>query len=550
MAYWNSLVGRTAAVAVLVVVVAGPARAEQFKDEKLGYQLSYPKGWLKRPVAVDERWIVGKFECDREYESTDKKTGMFDRFRPWMDVVVLPLDLAKQKKKATVESGPGGVITSRSEVKWTNLREYLEIRLQEVEPGGFYFSKEEEATVNGYKVQQYEITVEKLVAVPKRVYAWAYATDDAYFCLISEAQIPYEDKLKGDILGAFRSFKAFPRTGALPNAATTGEDITVLDGKPKTGAEADKERKDAFDRRLRRVQDSVSGDKEWITRESDNFTAISHADAKYTKSVLDHAEALRAWLDEQLGYVGRGKPGKILIRICKDNDEYSALQGTGGFWSSDRVEIVTYRDREGWSNNTMSQVNSGIYDIWLRDKDKDFSYKMPNWIDGGLQSMVRNAVSKGRKIEFRPDAWDRVSMARAGAEGKLVQAKSFFTMTSDELYKGEGYQQAPYFVQYLMLGGAQKQAKFKDIFRNYMVELTLAVEEDRRKEKEGRAVEPGEERKAPENEQEEEAQLKARQTDFRKGEREFLDKLVAKVFEGWTFAEWDKLTKSYWAEVK
>ena len=547
--------GRAAVIAVVAVgaLVAGSpqaARAEQHKDEKLGYQVSYPKGWLKRPVAVDERWVVAKFECDRSYESADRATGMTDQQRPWIDVVVLPFELAKQKKTATIEKTGDG-IRMRDAVEWTNLKEYLEKRLQDVEPGGFFFSKEEEGTVNGYKVQQYEITVEKLVPVPKRVYAWAYATDDAWYCLIGQALVPYESKLKPDILGAFKSFKAFTRTGNLPNVATTGEDITVVKepGKDESAADREKARKEAFDRRLRRVQESLDGQKDWITKESEHFTAVSHCDAKYTKSVLDHSEAIRDWLDDQLGFLGTGKPGKVLIRICKDQDEYQALQTTGGYWSMERVELVTYRDREGWSDYTTSSLNRSIYSIWLRDKDREISWKMPDWVESGISSLVSMAATKGRKVEFKADSWDKAELAKAASEGKLVDAPGFFRMTSDELYQGGGYRQAPYFVRYLLLGGAQKQPKFKNVLRSYLVELTLALEEDRKKEKEAAGA-PPEGYKEPQNEQEEEEMTKSRQSDFRKGEKEFLDRLAGKVFGDWTDSDWDQLTKSYWKEIK
>jgi hypothetical protein len=81
------------------------------------------------------------------------------------------------------------------------------------------------------------MTFDKDIERPKKVYGWAFYTTDAIYGLVGESLTVLEDKIKPDILAAFKTFKAFPRTGGLPGGEHTGEDVVVKD--PDKGANLD-----------------------------------------------------------------------------------------------------------------------------------------------------------------------------------------------------------------------------------------------------------------------------------------------------------------------
>lgn len=545
----------SAVVAAVIVAAPSPARAEEHKDEKLGYSFSYPRKWEKRPIAADETWIVAKFECDREFEDADPKLEFWTRHRPWLDVVVIPTAVS-ERKGGEVTTDPDGTTRIRLSAPWKDLKGYMEQKFQYAE-GGFFFSKEEEQTVGGLRCMQYEVTFEKLTRSPRRVYAWAYYTTDAIYGFVGESLIRFEDKLKPDFLAAYRSFKAFPRKGALPNSEHTGDDVTIIDPEKdaNTDAATKKKRRDQkTGQRLARIKDTLASD--WTVRESANFIAVSHSDAKYTKSILDHAEAVRGWLDDNLAFVGDGYTGKVILRICKDQDEYSAFQETGG-WSGGGVEVTTYKDKEGWGAGSWGPVNSlngGIYRIWMDDRHPGLRWSMPRWAETGLQSLVESAESKGRKIEFRPSLWDKVELAAARRDGKLATAKSFLTMTSEELWADyEISRQIDAFTRFLVVGSARRSAKWKNLFADYMKAVVFVLDEieaEAAKARKAAGEAPPSAEDEPKTEEEEERQAKARQESGRSNEKQRTERVNARVFGDWTAKDWDALNAAYWKDIE
>lgn len=545
----------TGIVAVLLATAAA-ARAEDQKDERLGYSFTSPRKWVKRPVAADERWVVAKFESDREFEDSDPKTNFWTRHRPWIDVVVIPLAL-EDRKGGTVEKGADGKVKLRLAAPWTDLKGYLEKTLVQGQ-GGFYFSKEEEQTVGAYRCIQYEVTFDKLVDSPKRILAWAFYTDDAIYGFVGETLVKFEDKVRPDLLAAFKTFKAFPRTGMLAGADQTAEDAVIDTGKKDENLDEDalqRRREQDTTKRLIKIKESLGSD--WTIKESEHFIAVSHSDAKYTKSTLDHCEALRDWLDKTLGYVGSGYAGRLIVRICKDRDEYDAFQKTGG-WGG-YIEVTTFKDRDGWSDWNMSDLNRGIYRAWMHDKNEGLQWEMPRWIEGGLSSVVSHAKSKGHSIEFPPGLWGSEELAMARRAGTLIPAKSFFTMTSDDLWKGgmefgslSGGQQSEYFVRYLLVGSARKSAKYKNLLSDYIKAIVFIVDEQEAAAAKaakaagaGNAPAPDE----PKDEKEEEERNRARQQQWASQEKEFLEKVNKRVLSDWTDKDWDALNAAYLKEI-
>jgi hypothetical protein len=537
------------------LVAASPrdARAESYKDEKLGFSLNAPSKWNRMPISTDERWLVAEWQCQQKFEWSDAKTNSWTYHQPKLDVVIIPYSAAEQKGAEITEVGDKVVV--KQQAPWKDMKEYLDKTLQKNGPGGFFFSKEDETKVGSMKVVVYEVTMDKFTSTydnaPRKYYAWAFYAEDAIYGVVGDALVRWEEKIRPDIEAAFKSFKIFPRTGTLPGAeATPGEDgdvVVVKDQSKKhlTDEQLKKERNDLYAQRLARIKDTLA--KDWKVKDSENFTAITHCDDKFTKEVLDHAEALRAWLEQTLGYVGTGYAGKIIIRICANDDEREAMWKSMG-WSRKRVEIVTGQDRSGWMDNKLSSLNSGIFDIWLSDKNDDLRYSLPPWINTGLQSCIGTAVSKGRKItDFKASTWDNVEMATLRRDNKLLDAHAFFTMDWEALWRDyQNHRQAEYFVRYLLVGSAQRSSKYKNLLSDYIKNLAILIDEAKDAAGRARGGDPPPE---PKNEQEEAEMRRKQQEAWKQSQQDALRKLIEKTFPGWTDKDWTQFNNSYWKEL-
>jgi hypothetical protein len=549
-----------AAVALALVATAPrDARAENYKDAKLGFSLTTPSKWNRMPISTDERWLVAEWQCQQKFEWSDAKTNSWTYHQPKLDVVIIPYTAADQKGAEVTKVGDKVVV--KQQAPWKDMKEYLDKTLQKSGPGGFYFSKEEPLKVGTMDVVYYEVTMDKFTSTydnaPRKFYAWEFHAEDAIYGLVGEALVRWEEKIRPDIETAFKTFKIFPRTGTLPGAESTpgddGDVIVTEDQSKKhlTDDQLRKERNDLFSQRLARIKDTLP--KDWKVKESENFTAVSHCDDKFTKEILDHAEALRAWLEQALGYVGTGHAGKIIIRVCATDDEESAMAKSMS-WSVRPVEVLTSMDRNGWYENKLSSLNSGIYRIWFGDKNRDLLWRLPPWINSGLSACVRTAVSKGRKItDFKSSTWDNVEMANLRRSNKLMEAKRFFTMDWEAMWTDfENHRQSEYFVRYLLVGSAQRNSKYKNLLGDYLKNLAIYVDEAKQaaadeaaKAKDGDPAKP----KEPQNEQEEaELQRKANES-WKSYQKELLQKLIEKTFPKWEDKDWTQFNNSYWKEL-
>ena len=68
----------------LVLLGSTPVGAETHKDEKLGYSINVPQGWNAIPIAGQEKYIVARWQSDKEY--LDGREGV--SMRPEIEVVL------------------------------------------------------------------------------------------------------------------------------------------------------------------------------------------------------------------------------------------------------------------------------------------------------------------------------------------------------------------------------------------------------------------------------------------------------------------------------
>jgi hypothetical protein len=545
MGPWNRALSAGLLAATAAVPFAPAARAESFKDERLGYGFSYPQRWDTVPVDSGG-YLAAKFQSNRTYEWNDPKTNAWTYHKPYIEVVVIPF-AAKDGSGVTVDkSGKETKVVSNA--PWKDLKEYMDKIFQERRIGGFHFSGEEEATVNGMKVRRLEITVDKLVQGERRIYGWEFSGEDCFYGLVAEILLKEEKRLKPDLFQSFSTFKAFPRSGKLPGTATPGDDVVVKDPRKesereRTPEEIKKERDDATARHLNRLKEGMG--KDWTVREGRNFIAVTHSDPKYTQEVLQHAEALRAWLESNLGFVGSGYAGKVILRIFADRQEHDAYQSTRRTWYWDSPEVTTFKDKEGWDWSWNSAgFNQRIYHFWLRDKNDRLAWSMPTWLVTGITTFIGNARMKSGRIDFKADVWDSVEMKNLRRSDSLIHVREFFTTTWDSLSTREGfYYQNQFFIDFLLAGGAQRSARYKGILADYLKNLVILLDSE---ETSAAVVEE----KPPQTEEEETERFRQRQNAWKAREQEHLQKLVERTFPGWTDRDWDLFNAAYRQDLK
>ncbi len=541
---------RNAAVALLAlgVIVAVPRRADAgpYKDDKLGFQLTPPGKWKQLPLAPDEKWVAASFSCDREFEVSDPKTNSFDRHRPQLDVVILPKSETEKKGGVTVEETDEGRSITLNRVEYKDFKDYLDKTAQRFGDGGFFFSEEKETKVGGMKVMVYELTFDKLANAPKKRWGWAFFAEDAIYGVTGDALTKFEEKVRPDIEAAFRSFKVIPHSASL-GAARTGQsgDIVIKDpGKKQTPEEKKKKRESDFAAYLARLKETLPDG--WKIKESKNYIAVTHCDDKFTKETLDHAEALRGWMDESLSFLGEDVPGRAIIRCCADENEYRSMWKTGGY-AGLRFELYTYKDREGTVDSRLWDLNRGLFRIWLDNKNDDLRGRLPVWVDYGLRDCITNAISKGKKIEFKNSGWENERLATTRRAGKLISARDFLTKGAEELRSLEEVRlQAQCFANYLLQGSAQRNPKYKNILSDYLKNFVAMLKEDAAK---AEAENDSDDSAEPTSEEEENAAFAARANKWKERERQVLDKLIEKTFAGWEDKDWDSFDKSFAKEL-
>lgn len=535
----------------VAVVIAAPAvaRAAHYEDETLGFSLNVPQGWRGIPIAAEEEYIVAKWQSEREY--VDKKEGW--SHRPELKVVLFD---PKAKKTAEVKDEGEGITRIAVKNPYRTFKDWVKSDTS----GGRYISKEEEITVNGVPTTWYEVAYEKLT-VPRHGIAFVYHAADIDYCATAEVLQDQWQKLSPSLISTLKTFKIFPRKGAVKRETTGDSDygrISVGEDLRRLTPEQRLERKKAaVERALKLATDRLTAG--WSVKRSKNYIAITHADDKFTTMVLDQAEGIRSWADSTLPYFGTGLPGPAILRICKDSDEersFTDLSARSG-WVQ---EITLSRNDSIWG---LGNVAGEIFDQWRRDKNPRLAYSLPPWLSNGIRDWVTSSYVKGGKLEFKPDGDLIVSLKLAAKEGKLISPKDMVQMSSDDLFKRDesdtggggppglppglrgfgsrtsAYQQASGFVRYLLAGPGKSAARTKDLLERYVTALDAFV---KNQDESPTVVEST---PAPKTEEEEEEQFKNKKSYWKDHEKDLLKGVFEEVFREWTDADWTALDKSY-----
>jgi len=519
------------------------------EDARLGYKIRYPKGWRHIAMGADEKWIAAKFLSDKSCIFNDKEAGWTFTHKPVMQVIVFIDEVVKKRGIETEEADDGSV--------WISLnnpyKDYEDFLQQTYRGGGWYISEEEEGELKGVKVTKYEIKVEKLTNTgPKRIVTWVFHTDEVDYAVQFEILESYYKKFKGDVGGCLKSFKLIERTeGSLTGPVTTGKKIRLKNEDDLTPEERTDQRKETEAAAHKKAIDALPDD--WKVKVMGRFLVLNHADEKYAKKTVAHAEAIWKWMDKNFDYIGTGEyVRRPILRICKDRDEESAFRsGTSWSWG-ESLEIVTHQDKgAGAMSWELEYVNTKIFDIWFSHRNSDLRWAMPWWLSSGFRQVLGTARAKGSRLEFKVDDWEREGLRVSAKKNELTTPKVLVMLPKKDFYENQNRQwQSSAFIRFLL---EAKGKKTRQVLRDYLMNLQDVVAETQAKEKK-----ESEEKMAsmgsggdnsPETEEEEEEAFKKRQESYSAKELEFMQEVFDRTFGDWSEKDWKRLQTLFYKSI-
>jgi len=458
--------------ALILALAAGAWGAESagpyFKNERWGYKVRAPDGWTAAAMGATEEWIAGKHIGKR---SLQPKNGAWSE-RPEMWVVGFPHARLEDRGAKVEKEGDTTTITIKNPYK--DYKDFLK-RERWFVGGGYFFSQEEEGELEGMKVSMYEVTVDKMVDSPFRMVAWVYHADDVDFAVQFRILADHYDSHKAAFLGCLKSFRRIPRTAAIPGSAQTGDEkiVSIEDESKLPAEERSKRRRESADRAIAKEIEALP--QGWFTLENEQYVALSNADRKFTQTVLDHATAIRAYLDKTFTGIGGDFVPRGVIRVfATDPERIAFLQTTRSFWGGIRQVLVSRAtgQEKSWE---LESVSEDITHQWFSFKNRSLAYNMPYWISDGLARYMKFARSKGKRLEFKPDDYDRQWIKELIKKGNAVPVRKLLE-GDEKVFEAPGNQglQSGSVVQFLI--ERANRGATKDCVRTYLAALVTAVE--------------------------------------------------------------------------
>ena len=512
---------------ILALLTLGPgARAQEVhKNPEFGFQVTPPKGWKQMLLSHNEKWIVAKFRCHKDYWGKKESTY----HRPELKVILFAKVVVEDRGVKVEKSKDDKVLVLKVKNPFKNFEEYLKAHAQ----GGYYEVSRKEKVIRKVPVTCIELKFEKLTT-PRRALAYIYHHRDGDYALYVEGLEDYWKRLKPRYLRSLKSFRFIKRTGSLIRKGGTSNDGAVTVSTAKlTPKERAAQRKKSFDREVKAIMASLP--KGWRKQKSKNVVALTHTSPKYTNYVIRQTEAVRKWLRKHFDWIGEEKAGRTLLRICENSDEESSLVGGSRDAWGKGFEVITHRDIGGGVQSYELQwVNRRVVGIWFRDKNKDLAWGMPSWLNTGIRQVLSTARLKGSALVLKPDVWELNAMRELARGGKIVMPREILTASGSEFSSiDHSTEQAGTFIRFL-LSGPKKYTK--GVIQDYMRDLIQVMEQDKRRE---------EKEKGKATHELTEAEEAARFKERRQKEKKRLEEVFELSFGDWSKAKWKKFDRAY-----
>lgn len=540
-----------AIVVAAVCVVPAPARAQELlQDTKLGFKLKAPSGFTRVPLKPDEEWIAAKWISDRAYFQNDKSGFSIDH-KPELMVVAFPSDKVKEKVEEQ-KSGTGE--QSRTTLILKNpYKDYKDYLKRTYSDGGFFIAKEDKAEVEGVAVETLEIKVEKMTfGGPRKIVTWIFKCDDADFAVQIEMVENAWPKLKGDVLSCMKTFRRIAKDDKAASSKPAEPVVERLSD--MTPAQRAARRRDLETKSQERfVKNLTEG---WTAKKIGRVFVLNHSDDKCAQRVAENANAILDYCDQNFGYIGPGEYVRApIIRICKDSDEFRTYHKGGGggeigaiitsgggdfdfsLFNPDR-ELVTWKDLNS-TQYTSEYINSGVLEHWLREHDDMIYLRTPTWLRIGLQRSFDMSKSKGGKIDFFNDSWERVGLSQQVHGGKLSKFQELVKMDYEALGTDrKRYDECAAAARYLLTG----PKKARDALKSYFDAIGVIAKRDKEEAKKNSKVT---DEKKPKTLEEEDARFKEENQKVHSSAKKNLEEVYNAAFGSWTDGDWKAFQSAY-----
>lgn len=535
--------------AALAASAAGAAAQGVHQDDKLGYKLRPPREFTAVPLKPDEEWIVARWLSDKAYYQNDPTTGYQHDQKPELHVIAFPdAKTQAERVEVTKKTDADKAITLISfKNPFKDYRDYLKRTYSE---GGYYVDKEEKSEVEGVAVECLEIKVEKMTwGGPRRIVTWIFDAPAADYAVQFEMFESAFPKLKKDVLSTMRSFRLIAGTGGI--AAMTGKGAVVTD---LDRLEADWDKLTPSQRMMKKLEiqqqdqeraaEGLTGG--WKAKRYGRCFVLYDVDEKAVQRFTNDANAVLDYLDDQFPWLN---PDEFVrdptLRICKDRDEEQMYRKGSGGWSWGQ-EIVTHKDLDrGGSWSEGGWVNSRVCEHWFRERSSELWDVLPIWLRVGLDEAFQKTRSKGKKLEFFDDSWERVDIAEQIRAGKLLTLRELIEMDSDALYSDRNrWSECSAAARFFITG----PRKAEDALKTYLQALEPLAK--KREEERKKALEANAKSDRPKTEEEEDAAFRAAHQKMDDSEKKFLAEASAKAFGGWSDSDWKSLDAAYKKSIK
>ncbi|HYC79288.1 MAG TPA: hypothetical protein VEI02_16845 [Planctomycetota bacterium] len=546
-------------LAACLLVATAAAQEAVFKngwheDRKMGFKIRVPEKWDQVPMSPEERWIVAKYLCNREYVARGE---FYFTHKPTLRVIVFLDDAKKVKgpKIDTEETEEGTKITgiTLASVPYKDYQDYLKRNSSE----GFHVEKEVEGKgAGGVVCKKYDVRIDKLAAAKRRIVTWVFRNEAGEYAVEFDALEEHFDKLYPTFEQALKSFTFIKADAAITAGSSTGESSPGSSFSPTerkkwremSADERRKRRKDAEEARLNAVKKKIP--EGWRISQSKNFHVLSHTDERFTEKVVEAAEACRKWMDETFGAVSDEYVMRGVIRVFASYDEYFAYaKGSSDTFSPLQQELLTFKDANMGARTGFDLLLTSVGRRYLYDKDPVSYLATPAWFDAGFSGVLGSAVVKDGKLQLQTDAMEARAIA-ANAGKAAPSAKDLLSKANDAFYSDGYMTNAAYSARLFrwLAGPGQKVPHLKGFLAGY-VKTAIELENAEPEKPEDGKERPKSVTEA-ESEEEEERLLKERKESRKKEGSESMKALFDKATGAWTDAQWKTLENGFESTIK
>lgn len=454
-----------AAMLTLGTIAPPHANFDHYQDTKFGFRFEPPNNWKQQAVSLNEPWIIAKFQCDKIDVSFETAWGTEHR----AELLIFGFP-----------AGGGEKNPFKAELKnpQANYTEYLQKRFGI----DFHYEVENRETPLGSTT-----AIVNDVAVPVndtyprhgalRIVSWTYHLQDVDIVIQIEVVANALAKRRPDMDASFKSFKSIPRAEAAKNAPKTA--ISSFEELQKLTPEERKSRRVAMaEAAYAKVKAGMP--QGWTASFEGRFYVLSHTDQKFVAKITGLGTAIFDWLDKNLEFIGKGEfVRKPILRICAESVEYQGLRRSEFWWGGTNLEIVTYKDEDdGSASSAFHDFNKAALRHWLSERDAEFEMSMPPWLAEGLYQLFEYSRIKEGNLIFPVNVRELDNLRDVIRAHKAVRAREMLTSTDPgPIHNNPDRDQHAALARFFLAGLGSKDAKYRDLFHNYIKSYRWAIGE-------------------------------------------------------------------------